>query len=148
MRIKKTSATAPIQAQVLNANSVSEVDTYSCNYINDISTEIYSTNEVKTNKVWLDGKPIYKKTYMKTGTANTAKSESITVGDDIEMFTNYEVLCVNNATPANSLMANYYLSSTDYFRVFTGNATTVNLRYYVSFTPKIYVTIYYTKTTD
>lgn len=36
MRIKKTSATAPIQAQVLNAESVSEVDTYSCNYINNI----------------------------------------------------------------------------------------------------------------
>lgn len=36
MRIKKTSGTTPIQAQVLNAESVSEVDTYSCNYINNI----------------------------------------------------------------------------------------------------------------
>ena len=36
MRIKKTSATAPIQAQVLNTNSGSEIDTYSCNYINNI----------------------------------------------------------------------------------------------------------------
>ena len=36
MRIKKTSATAPVQAQVLNANSGSEIDTYSCNYINNI----------------------------------------------------------------------------------------------------------------
>jgi hypothetical protein len=110
--------------------------------------DVYSTSEIKTNKVWLDGKPIYKKTYIKTGTANTAKSESITVGDDIEMFTNYEVICTNSTSPAISLMANYYNTSTDYFRVFTGNSTTFNLRYYVSYTPKIYVTIYYTKTTD
>lgn len=117
--------------------------------INELkNAEIYSTSEVKTNEVWLDGSPIYKKTYTKTGTGNAARSESITVGSDsgtIKMFTKYEVLCTNSTSPAVSLMANYYNSGTDYFRVFTGNATTFNLRYYVNYTPVIYVTIYYTK---
>lgn len=32
---------------------------YSCNYLNN--SDSYSTNEIKTNKRWIDGKPIYRK---------------------------------------------------------------------------------------
>ena len=34
MRIKKTSQTTPIQAEVVNAYSTSEENSYSCNYMN------------------------------------------------------------------------------------------------------------------
>lgn len=47
---------------VKTAQTLSDTDTYSCNYINEIKKgEIYSTTETKTNKVWIDGKPIYRK---------------------------------------------------------------------------------------
>lgn len=35
MRIKKTSQTTPVQAQVINTYSSSQTDTYSCDYAND-----------------------------------------------------------------------------------------------------------------
>jgi len=41
--------------------TTSDEYTYTCSYINDALNETYSTNEVKTNKVWIDGKPIYRK---------------------------------------------------------------------------------------
>ena len=31
------------------------------NYMADNIKDVYSTDEVKTNKVWIDGKPIYRK---------------------------------------------------------------------------------------
>lgn len=34
--------------------------------VNDTSNEIFSTEEVKTNKVWIDGKPIYRKVFETT----------------------------------------------------------------------------------
>ena len=44
-------------------------------------TEFYSTNEVKTNKVWIDGKPIYRKVYdglsISTMSGNTFVSTNI-----------------------------------------------------------------------
>lgn len=46
-------------ANVSTATTTSDTDTYSCNYINQNNT--YSTSEIKTNKVWIDDKPIYRK---------------------------------------------------------------------------------------
>ena len=46
MRIKKTSATTTISAQVVNTPSNSETDTYSCNYINGV--QAFSGNESGT----------------------------------------------------------------------------------------------------
>lgn len=61
MRIKKVAPTTSIQAQVVNTYSNSDSDTYSCDYINN--SDSYSTNEIKTNKRWIDGKPIYRKIF-------------------------------------------------------------------------------------
>lgn len=48
-------------AKIKTTETTSDTDTYSCNYINDIAEDVYSTSETKTNKVWTDGKPIYRK---------------------------------------------------------------------------------------
>lgn len=45
---------------VVGQKTTSDKDTYSCNYINDVVKDVYSTTEVKTNKVWIDGRPIYR----------------------------------------------------------------------------------------
>ena len=45
--------------KIKTTKTTSNTDTYSCNYINDFCE--YSTSETKTNKVWIDNKPIYRK---------------------------------------------------------------------------------------
>lgn len=44
---------------IQNSKNNSQSNTYSCDYINDLNT--YSTNEIDTGKVWIDGKKIYRK---------------------------------------------------------------------------------------
>ena len=41
------------------------------NYVKDNSKDVYSNDEVKTNKVWIDGKPIYRRVFTVTNTAST-----------------------------------------------------------------------------
>lgn len=59
MRIKKTSNTRALAGKVVNVNSGSTTDAYSCDYINDCNT--YSTSETFTGKYWINGKKIYRK---------------------------------------------------------------------------------------
>lgn len=40
-----------------------------------LNKDVYSTIETKTNKVWIDNKPIYRKTY----TGNAAKSTGVNI---------------------------------------------------------------------
>lgn len=72
MRIKKTSQTTTMSAQVVNTYSDSTQDTYSCDYINN--SDSYSTSEVKTNGRWIDGKPIYRKVISNITTPSTTNS--------------------------------------------------------------------------
>ena len=51
---------------VVGSTTISDKDTYSCNYLNQHLYDMYSTNEVLTNKIWIDGRPVYRKVY--TGT--------------------------------------------------------------------------------
>ena len=37
-------------------------DVYTKSEVDDLVEDVYSTDEIKTNKVWVNGKPIYKKT--------------------------------------------------------------------------------------
>lgn len=63
MRIKKVSQTTATQAQVVNNENNSQLNAYSCDYVNNKVKDVYSTDEIKTNKIWIDGKPIYRKVY-------------------------------------------------------------------------------------
>lgn len=63
MRIKKISQTTVSGAQVVDGYSTSTSDGYSCNYVNNVIKDVFSTDEVKTNKVWINNKPIYRKCF-------------------------------------------------------------------------------------
>lgn len=69
MRIKKVSQVAGLVGSVVNSQSESNKDTYSCDYINGLNT--FSTTEQIVGK-WIDNKPIYRKVL--TGTANTTNT--------------------------------------------------------------------------
>lgn len=66
--IIKAHPSAVNTSEVVNEHNTSETDVYSANQTNveienaiDNIVDTYSTSEVKTNKVWIDGKPIYRK---------------------------------------------------------------------------------------
>lgn len=64
MRIRKTEQSVGILGKILNAFSNSNKDTYSSDYINKTyggGVKNYSTEEVKLDEKWIDGKPIYRK---------------------------------------------------------------------------------------
>lgn len=60
---------------------------YSANYTNtlihDAIEEVYSTSELKTNKVWIDNKPIYRKCFEFTNPTSSAKLHNISNLGDI-----------------------------------------------------------------
>ena len=102
----------PETATVQNVSSDSTTDTYSCDYINDCNT--YSTSEVKTNKTWIDGKPIYRKVY--TGTKSSGWTDitlNISNYDTIYIAQTNFIFTVGN-TQYNSPM--YQNTSTDFAR--------------------------------
>lgn len=117
---------------------------------NVINAEVYSTNEVKTNKIWINGKPIYRKII--TGT----KSSGWT---DISLSNiNYDTIYINGAetyfTYINSSTKfsknTFYFSPTDFLvaqiqtnnkKINIGAGTDLsNINYYI--------VLEYTKTTD
>lgn len=50
----------------INDNAISSGETWSSQKIHEENKEVYSMDEVKTNKVWIDGKPIYRKVTTQT----------------------------------------------------------------------------------
>lgn len=55
--------------------------------VKDYVEEVYSTNEVKTNKIWIDGKPIYRKVV--TGTINASGNNQAILTGDIDSLIDY-----------------------------------------------------------
>lgn len=112
----------------------------------------YSTEEKRIG-TWIDGKPLYQKSYKFeiNVKASTAVSESFPSGIDLSVCCpvsyNYSIHQPNNSASGN----NYYASSTDYHRSWLrGNNSTIEFRLYSSTAgvTELYVTIQYTKTTD
>lgn len=106
MRIKKTSQTTPVQAEVVNTYSESESNAYSCNYVNNINN--YSTSETFTGKHWVNGKPIYRKVLNNIsiieGTAHTIET-GIT---NIENLTKLEGILKNTGNSQYVDIPAYY----------------------------------------
>ena len=56
-------------------------------YKSNIATgETYSTNEIKTNKVWIDGKPIYRKTIAFNYTTNSINAIPLNINNYKEIW--------------------------------------------------------------
>lgn len=138
-------------------NAINELNTNLNDRITNLST--YSTEEIKTGETWIDGKPIYRKSFTTTINASTHKVE-IDVSDlNIERglfdFNNsyinntkhsrYMPIVTTNVSIASVAEAHsssqtcmYYEYGYTKFVVEIGN----------TFTGGVFVTIRYTKTTD
>lgn len=138
--IIKAFQSAGTVANVSTTKTTSDTDTYSCNYIN--SMDKYSTDEVKTNKVWINNKPIYRKVF--EGQLGTAITHNIINANFINIYGFY-IGSSGNVFPLPSIRPNYpqyscgiYVNNTQISFDVGGSLSNLNC----------YIVLEYTKTTD
>lgn len=115
-----------------------------------INGEIYSTTEVKTNKVWIDGKPIYRKVLDITniGVSGYQYNHNISnFGTLIDVYGSWDKTVAGKQPLTRSVPG-----ATNEYDLGIGDVTNTNFRLHygsnVSGVTHIYVIFEYTKTTD
>lgn len=118
----------------------------------------YSTSEVNTGQTWIDGKPIYRKVIdiTDTKTAQAAYSKQIDLSSlniDTLVKTDYTFWHGNtNWAAVNVETSNYYMSSSDYCRLYRTKTSTSDRYNFSCFVNeqnvRLIIIIEYTKTTD
>lgn len=146
--IIKAFQSAGTVANVTTTTTSSNTDTYSCNYINQNNT--YSTSEIKTNKVWINGKPIYRKciTLTNVDTGYREQHHGISNVDNLISMVgtleyNDKIQYIPNVVCDN--IASYGAGFVDFKR--SGTFHTL-FGTSISTTNTVYVIFEYTKTTD
>lgn len=160
------SGTTPLSAANLNAmqdgiyedlGDKSQLKTNSkTNLVNAINSiidaEIYSTDEIKTNKVWIDGKPIYRKVVsvnFPTSSSTATTNHNIS---NIDTVTDYELIWLDTAD--SKWYKSYKDTTGQYYVQADGiSSTSVYVKSGSNYdwakrTANRYAIIEYTKTTD
>ena len=115
--------------------------------LNSIEIDKYSTSEVKTNEIWIDNKPIYRKIYKLNVSTNLQITQSLS-------SLNYDTIFVDVShsffsTSANLLPLGHFGDVTDFSRTWIDlNSKLLYLLFgsvYSSFSKTAYVTLLYTK---
>lgn len=83
MKIKKTFQGSIPENKILNSNSTSQTDTYSCEKINEMTEDVYSTEETRIG-TWINGKPLYRKV-VEFGTLPNATQEGVEIGSGLQI---------------------------------------------------------------
>ena len=122
---------------------------YSANYVNNIIKDVYSTTEVKTNKVWINNKPIYRRIFRLTSPSSTGQWTDYT--HDIANIDEFTDCIVNIKLPdvGHQYFADFYQDSGYYFN-FVPKLTMFSARvgYYKYTNKTMTIIVEYTKTTD
>ncbi len=122
-------------------------NTYACDYINDIVEDNYSTSEVKTNKVWIDGKPIYRKVISNITTPSTTNSW-VSIGSVSNVSTLINMYGFVIATDGRTLSLNHSEPSAEISTTFKSGNVEMKVILDNWKSRPCYVTLEYTKTTD
>ena len=93
----------------------------------DGTTEEYSTTEVVTNKIWVDGKQIYRKVI--TGTNSSSTSFTVSLGiTNVDQFVNIDARLLRTGDyTQNSNIGQYYWTSTDYWNCYLSTPSSKQL---------------------
>ena len=130
-----------------NATNITAIN----NRINTlVDKEKYSTSEIKTNKLWINNKPIYRKTIYITGLPNNTDKNVNHDTSNIDLIVNtYGIMLSSNSlvTPLNMRgTAAIYGNHTVVYRV---DKTQIHIGSDADMSSNVaYITIEYTKTTD
>ena len=115
---------------------------------NILDSNIYSLNEVKTNKVWIDGKPIYRKVIEYNSNTALLNGDN-NISHNVTHIGSYRKIVDEQYIYQNNTYF-HYASST--FSAFVSSITnsdiTVNINGWGNLFKQAYFTIEYTKTTD
>lgn len=143
--------------QYINLTQNDEIETYMNNVVKPTieaiqNGEKYSTTEVKTNKVWINGKPIYR-TVVPVNFGNSGTTRIITAHNiaNIDEITHYELRWYD--TTDSCWYCNFKDLGTQYY-IYMGNVSKTNVMVFQNSynwqirTRDRYCTIEYTKTTD
>ena len=136
---------------IVNEQNNSKKNAYSCDYVNKALVETYSTNEVKTNKVWIDGKPIYRKVLIfPEGTGQTTPRNYAL--SDFGIDNNEEIYITNPSyysfTGTSRRYPFPYNDGNAFACYVDGYNLTIQLGYIDIANAKVVITLEYTKTTD
>lgn len=144
MKIKKMYQGQVPLNKILNVKSNSQIDTYSCDYVNKLND--YSTDEVITGN-WINGKPIYRKVISLTASTST---KSLSVSSIISNVEDIWINCSKSfykiAAGGSGIISDWEVSGARFKAVID-----VGTLYYVcssSAYSKAEITLEYTKTTD
>ena len=131
------------------------------NFTDDLESayqDVYSTTEVKTNKVWIDGKPIYRKVYLVTITEPTSVTEIAITLDATINKNNARLISYGGYLEPGTSGDNYIKGIPYIYRVTSGDYAAISctisssgiLMVYSCVNPGNtgYVWVEYTKTTD
>lgn len=116
--------------------------------LNDISSnlrEIYSTSEVQTNDIWIDGKPIYRKTYIVSSPSSGANIDSL---NDIDTMIKMYGTCKHGN--GNTIVLPYSAapSANNWALIQFNNDKSLSVYYGSTSLTNVIITIEYTKNTD
>ena len=111
--------------------------------------DLYSAEETKTNKVWIDGKPIYRKVIKSTSLVSANYNPSFSLGFDLSTISDFTLI----ETKAKQSGVNVWVTAS------SNNDASSRLSHYVNSNnkivirnswdlDKIIITLEYTKTTD
>lgn len=136
-----------MNGMIVNTQSNSQTNTYSCDYIND--SDSYSTNEVKTNKTWINNKPIYRKV-LQVGSISGTNVKNIFCPNDIDYMITMTGMLIDNGGEEYPLQYNnIYNQSVDIGAFYYKSTNRIDLRTYDNYNiVDGYIIIEYTKTTD
>lgn len=105
----------------------------------DYVEDVYSTNEVKTNKVWIDGKPIYRKCFSLTNISSSLSNIDLT-SLNIEYMISISGFSYNSSL---QIPVNFY--NTGNFNQCYYSSNIKSLQYQFNFGSDAYIIIEYTK---
>ena len=111
-----------------------------------INGEKYSTTEVKTNKVWINNKPIYRKVVYDT-TSRSAGNYNIEHGiQNYDEIVSYKTLCYQSSSVIHDASSTSSLSGSERVTSYFNNSN-ISIRTSWAIVKTIII-IEYTKTTD
>lgn len=134
---------------IVNEENDSIYNAYSCNEVNNLVLDVYSTDEVKTKKVWIDNKPIYRKVIHLTNVIRGYKDYAhninnlgnvIEIGGYVSISDGYNP--VSRVVADNITGAGFGVINVD-----TNNVHTLAGSSFPT-TNDVYIILEYTKTTD
>lgn len=116
-----------------------EINTSDIQSIKD--AEVYSTSEVKTNKIWINGKPIYRKTV--SGSIANSISHNLT---NVNFVNAYGY--VASSSGAFLVLPSLRITNSNFSIGFYVNSESIIFEKGSSASGTAYITLEYTKTTD